>query len=144
MYKQYLKKQIGRFVAVYDLKLRPAFDNIDAEAEQHGNHFFEEAQRYSHPDAIDPADIAEDAMDRAYEHWDLLRHGRYVLLAATHRDILLPDDLEEISRASRFILRRIDGLSSYRANHRHVVECGQAMVKIMKENPLADKSPGSF
>ena len=84
MNKQYLKDQIGRFVAIYELKLKPVFDNIDIEAEEHGNKFFEEALQYSHPDAIDRSDIAEAAMDRAYKHWDLLNHGKYVLLASWH------------------------------------------------------------
>jgi hypothetical protein len=84
MIKQYLKEQIGRFVGVYNLKLKSVFDNIDIEAEEHGDNFFNDALQYSHPDGIDPSDIAEEAMDRAYKHWDLLNHGRYVLLASWH------------------------------------------------------------
>jgi hypothetical protein len=85
MDKQYLKKQIGRFVEIYTLKLKSVFDNIDTEAEEHGNRFFEDVMQNSfHPHAIDPADIAEEAMDRTFEHWDLLNHGRYVLLSSWH------------------------------------------------------------
>ena len=83
--KQYLKNQIGRFVDIYNLKLKSIFDNINAEAEEHGNRFFEDVMQITyHPDAIDPADIAEEAMERSVEHWDLLNHGRYVLLSSWH------------------------------------------------------------
>ena len=85
MNKRYLIDQIGRFVEIYNLKLKSIFDNIDTEAEAHGNSFYEGVMQNSyHPDAIDPADIAEEAMDRAIEHWDLLNHGRYVLLSSWH------------------------------------------------------------
>ena len=85
MYKKYMKDQIVRFVEIYNLKLKSVFDNIDAEAEEHGNTYFEDVmQNTYHPDAIDPADIAEQAMDRSVEHWDLLNHGRYVLLSSWH------------------------------------------------------------
>jgi len=33
MNKRYLKDQIGRFVEIYNLKLKSVFDNIDTEAE---------------------------------------------------------------------------------------------------------------
>ncbi len=80
-----MKSQIGRFVEVYNLKLKSVFDKIDSEAEEHGNDYFEGVmQNTYHPDAIDPADIAEEAMDRSVEHWDLLNHGRYVLLSSWH------------------------------------------------------------
>ena len=85
MNKRYLKDQIGRFVEIYNLKFESIFDNIDTEAEEHGNSFFEGVmQNACHPDAIDPADIAEEAMDRSVQHWDLLNHGRYVLLSSWH------------------------------------------------------------
>ena len=85
MSKQYLKNQIGRFVEVYNLKLKYIFENIDTEAEEHGSSFFESVMHSTyHPDAIDPADIAEEAMDRSVRHWDLLNHGRYVLLGSWH------------------------------------------------------------
>jgi len=77
--------QICRFVEIYDLKLKSIFDNIDNEAEEYGNNFFERImQNTYHPDAIDPAGIAEKAMDRSIEHYNLLNHGRYVLLSSWH------------------------------------------------------------
>lgn len=85
MDKRYLIDQIGRFVEIYDRKLKSIFDNIGTEAEDHGNNFFERImQNTYHPDAIDPADIAEEAMDRSIEHWDLLNHGKYVLISSWH------------------------------------------------------------
>ena len=85
MDKEYYKNQIGRFVAVYKLKLNTVFDNMDIEANEHGNSFFNQVLQHSHPDyQIDPSDIADEAMNRSIDHWDLLNHGRYVLLASWH------------------------------------------------------------
>ena len=84
MDKKYLKYQIGQFVDLFILKLKPVFDNIDAEAEEHGNNFFNGALQYSHSDATDPSDLAEEAMDRSFKHWEFLNHGRYVLIASWH------------------------------------------------------------
>ncbi len=85
MQKRYLKNQIGRFVEIYNLKLKPIFDNIDSEAEEHGDNFFKGVmENCSDPDAIDPSDIADEAMDRVYKHWELLNHGKYVLLSSWH------------------------------------------------------------
>ena len=71
-------------------------------------------------------------------HYPFRVAAEYEPFLATHRSILTPEDREEIARAARFILRRIDGLSAYRADHPYVVKCRQAMEKILRENPLAD------
>mgnify|MGYP006293308565 FL=1 len=85
MNKKYMIKQIGSFVEVYNLKLKSVYDNIDTEAEKHGNDYYEGViQKTYPPDVIDPASIAEEAMDRSIEHWDLLYHGRYILLSSWH------------------------------------------------------------
>lgn len=85
MNKKYLKNQIGRFVDIYFLKLKSVFENNNTEAEEYGDSFFEGAmQKSAYPEAIDPADIAEEAMNRASEHWDLLNHGRYVYRQCGH------------------------------------------------------------
>lgn len=85
MDKDYFKNQIGRFVEVYNLKLNAVFDDMNKEANEHGNSFFNQAMRHYYPDyQIDTSYIAEEAMNRSVEHWDLLNHGRYVLLASWH------------------------------------------------------------
>lgn len=85
MTKQYLKKQIRNFVDVYNLKLKTVFENIDSEADEHANDYFQEVFDNSYsPESIDPADVADYAMDKAIEHWDLLNHGRYALLSSWH------------------------------------------------------------
>jgi len=73
-----------------------------------------------------------------YRHYPFRVAAKYEPFLAAHRFVLKPEDREEIARAARFILRRIDRLSAYRAGHRYVVECRQAMEKILNENPLAD------
>ena len=84
MNKKYLKDQISQFVDLFILKLNPVFENIDEEAEEHGNEFFNNACGHGDPETIDPGDFAEEAMDRAYKHWEFLNHGKYVLLASWH------------------------------------------------------------
>jgi hypothetical protein len=116
MNKRYLKRQIGRFVEIYNLKLKSIFDDIDAEAEEYGNSFFEGAmQNCYNPEAIDPADIAEEAMDRSIDHWDFLNHGRYVLLSSWH--VALYEAFEQQLRCFLF-----DELShEFRLTRNHLV-----------------------
>ena len=73
-----------------------------------------------------------------YRHYPFRVAGKYEPFLAAHRLVLTAEDRKEIARAARFILRRIDALSAYRAKHRYVVECRQAMEQILNENPLAD------
>lgn len=84
MNKKYLKDQISQFVDLFILKLNPIFENIDEEAEKHGNEFFNHACGHGDPETIDPGDFADEAMDRAFKHWEFLNHGKYVLLASWH------------------------------------------------------------
>jgi hypothetical protein len=84
MNKKYLKDQISQFVDLFILKLNPVFENIDEEAEEHGNEFFNNFCGHGDPESIDPGDFAEEAMDRAFKHWEFLNHGKYVLLASWH------------------------------------------------------------
>jgi hypothetical protein len=83
MNKKYYKCQIGQFVDLFLLKLEPAFKNIDAEAEEHGNNYFDGSQ-YSCPEDFDPGDLAEQAMDQAIKHYEFLCLGKYVLIASWH------------------------------------------------------------
>lgn len=84
MNKKYLKDQISKFIDLFILKLYPVFENIDQQAEEHGNDFFNNSCGHGDPESIDPGDFAEEAMDRAFKHWEFLNHGRYVLLASWH------------------------------------------------------------
>jgi len=83
MARKYYKYQIGQFVDLFLLKLEPVFENIDAEAEEHGNNYFDDSQ-YSYPEYIDPGDLAEQAMDQAIKHYEFLSLGKYVLIASWH------------------------------------------------------------
>lgn len=80
--KEYFKYQIGQFVDLFLLKLEPVFENIDAEAEEHGNNYFDGSPSYS--EHIDPGDFAEQAMDQAIKHYEFLSLGKYVLIASWH------------------------------------------------------------
>jgi len=82
MDKEYFKYQIGQFVDLFLLKLEPVFDNIDAEAEEHGNNYFDGSQ--SDSEYIDPGDLAEQAMDQTIKHYEFLSLGKYVLMASWH------------------------------------------------------------
>ncbi len=73
-----------------------------------------------------------------HRHYPFRVAGSYQPFLAAHRLLLTTEDREEIARAARFVLRRIHALSEYRANHRYMVECRQAMEQILDENPLTD------
>lgn len=84
MDKEYLKYEIGQFVDLFLLKLEPVFNNIDAEADEHGNNYFDSSELHYYSEDIDPADLAERAMDKAIEHYEFLSLGKYVLIASWH------------------------------------------------------------
>ena len=84
MDRRYLQYQISQFVDLFILKLVPVFENIDAEAEEYGNKFFNNSYGYSNPESIDPGKHADKAMEHAIKHWEFLKHGRYVLIASWH------------------------------------------------------------
>jgi len=71
-------------------------------------------------------------------HYPYRVAAKYAQFLSTHRKVLELSDIEEIARAARFILRRVDCLAAYRANHRYVQECREAMVRILFENPISD------
>ena len=64
--------------------------------------------------------------------------AKYGAFLAVYRSILTPEDKEEIARACRFMLRRIEALPTYRAEQRYVKECYGVMQRIVKEDPIVD------
>jgi len=113
MNKKYLQDQISQFVDLFILKLNPVFENIDEEAEEHGNKFFNNAGGHGDPESIDPGDYAEEAMDRSIEHWEFLNHGRYVLLASWH--VALYEAFEQQLR--RYLYRELSHDFNLTINH---------------------------
>jgi hypothetical protein len=75
---------------------------------------------------------------KEHRHYPFRVASKYSPFLATHRHILQATDVDEIARAARFVRRRIDGLSAYRASHRYVAECRRAMQEILDENPILD------
>lgn len=75
---------------------------------------------------------------REYRDYPFRVATKYEPFLAAHRSVLQTEGRDEIARAARFILRRIDGLSPYRSNHRNVVECRKAMERILGEATLTD------
>lgn len=113
MNKQYLQDQISQFVDLFILKLNPVFENIDEEAEEHGNTFFNNACGHGDPESIDPADYADEAMDRAIKHWGFLNHGRYVLIASWH--VALYEAFEQQLRS--YLYRELSHYCNLTINH---------------------------
>lgn len=75
---------------------------------------------------------------REYRDYPFRVATQYEPFLAAHRSVLRAEDREEIARAARFILRRIDGLSTYRSEHRNVVKCRKAMEQILGDISLTD------
>jgi hypothetical protein len=82
--------------------------------------------------------LNDQVSKRENRHYPFRVAGSYEPFLAAHLSILTREDREEVARAARFILRRIEGLSTYRANHRYVVDCRHAMEQILAENPITD------
>ena len=71
-------------------------------------------------------------------HYPFRVASLYSTFLSIHRNILEPKDIEEIVRGARFILRRIESLSAYRANQRYIAECRETMEEIVSSNPIVD------
>ena len=82
--------------------------------------------------------LNDQVVKRGNRHHPFRAAASYGPFLAAHLSILTREDREEVARAARFILRRIDGLSAYRANHRYVVDCRCVMQQILTENPITD------
>jgi hypothetical protein len=82
---QYLKGEIQSFVRIYTHKLSPVFSDIESEAEDIANDFYETFMRQpADDDSIDPSSIAEQATDLGIQHFSFLTIGKYNLTATWH------------------------------------------------------------
>ena len=80
-----LKSDISDFVKIYFQKLLPVFKNIERDADEHANDFFDNSMSQpAHDDYIDPASIAENAQEEGVEHYLYLKLGKYNLTTTWH------------------------------------------------------------
>lgn len=79
--KKYYISEIDKFIRVFNTKLFPVFSEIDREAEQLGNEYFDKIMNSPGDGSIDPADIAESAMQKAISHLSDLSLVRYEFTA---------------------------------------------------------------
>ncbi len=80
-----LKSEISDFVEIYFQKLLPVFKDIERDADKHANDFFDDSMSQpAYDDSIDPASIAENALEEGIEHYSYLKLGKYSLTATWH------------------------------------------------------------
>lgn len=83
--RRYLQSQISSFVEIYFQKLLPVFRDIEKDADKRANDFYNEFMNQpSYDDSIDPASIAEKALNIGIEHYSYLKLGKYHLTAIWH------------------------------------------------------------
>ena len=83
--RKYLKLEISNFVEIYSQKLLPVFKDIKNDAKKYTNGFYNNSM--SQPacdDSIDPASIAETALDEGIDYYSYLTLGKYNLTATWH------------------------------------------------------------
>jgi hypothetical protein len=73
--------EIQKFTRVFNTKLFPVFSEIDQEAEEFGKEYFDKIMNSPGDGSIDPADIAETAMNKAVSHYSDLSLVRYEFTA---------------------------------------------------------------
>lgn len=80
-----LKSQIQSFGEIYFQKLLPVFNNIEDEADNLENEFYDDFMHQpAHDEYIDPSAIAEQSLNIGIEHYSYLRMGKYNLIASWH------------------------------------------------------------
>jgi hypothetical protein len=83
--RRYLKLEIQSFVQIYFQKLLPVFSDIASEADRLANDFYDDfMSQPAYNEYIDPASIAEQALEMSIEHYSYLKLGKYSLTATWH------------------------------------------------------------
>jgi hypothetical protein len=81
----YLRKfyisEIETFIQVFNSKLFPAFSDIDQEAEQLGQDYYNKGLNSPCDENFDPADLADWAMDKSISHYSDLSLVKYEFTA---------------------------------------------------------------
>lgn len=83
--RRHLKSEIQSFVQVYFQKLLPVFSDIEGEADRLANNFYDDFMNQpAYDEYIDPASVAEQALEMSIEHYSYLKLGKYNLTATWH------------------------------------------------------------
>ncbi|MBT9169497.1 MAG: hypothetical protein DDT19_02857 [Syntrophomonadaceae bacterium] len=83
--KEYLKAEITDYVEIYFQKLLKVFEDIENEADKKSTEFYNNFMNMpAYDDYIDPASIAEKALEIGIEHYSYLKLGKYHLIATWH------------------------------------------------------------
>lgn len=83
--RRYLKSEIQSFTEIYFKKLLPVFKDIESESDKLANDLYDDFMNQPANDKyIDPAAIAEQALNNGIEHYSYLKLGRYNLTASWH------------------------------------------------------------
>lgn len=83
--RAYLKSEIAFYVEIYFQKLLPVFNDIENEADKLANDFYDNfMNQLADDEYIDPASIAEQALEMGIKHYSYLRLGKYNLTATWH------------------------------------------------------------
>ncbi|MBM4137663.1 MAG: hypothetical protein FJ241_12670 [Nitrospira sp.] len=83
--RKYLKSEISSYVEIYFQKLLPVFKDIENDAENYAKDFYDNfMSQPAYDEFIDPASIAEKALEIGIEHFSYLKLGKYNLTATWH------------------------------------------------------------
>ena len=83
--RNYLKQEILYYVQIYFEKLLPVFTDMEREAEQRANDFYDNFMNQPSSDEyIDPSSIAEQATGIGASHYSYLSLGKYSLTVTWH------------------------------------------------------------
>lgn len=83
--RRVLKSEISDFIKIYSQKLLPVFRDIENDAEKYVNKFYNDSMSQpAYDDSIDPASIAENALDEGIDYYSYLKLGKYNLTATWH------------------------------------------------------------
>jgi len=83
--RKHFKSEISNFVKIYSQKLLPVFKDIESDADKYADDFYNNFM--SQPgcdDSVDPASIAENALDEGIDYYSYLELGKYNLTATWH------------------------------------------------------------
>jgi DNA-binding protein Fis len=108
--KEPYKQRIISFVDMYKKRLAVQFDNLDEEAEQAVERYYEELDGYFDPDRHDQADISEKARDFSIDYWqtlNLMKYNTYMMTLATlyqiWEQLLRELSFREITRHNKLV-----------------------------------------
>ena len=79
--RDYHKSEITRFVDVFNDKLFPVFEDTDKQGDQYAEDYYHKFMEMPGDDSIDPATIAEDALEKGIDYYSSLTLAKYEFTA---------------------------------------------------------------